>query len=1273
MEKNKAFKRLIANEKVIALGLLLPILMVLSIGLGLALTFDNTASFTKTTAEKYGTIDIKNAFGLGSTLVQYKLLDNSDICISNCYAEGIATLNTPAKLFEDIEFKNLVTNKNVDLGSYKYYYLEYSDKTEEYTYIDNVKTCKEETNKTDGKLIQICTTAQKEVIGSRLINSNKEDTITYSDNGTIKTQTTSRWKEANGVVLPVGVYYWRIEAKKNPYANIDWIASTDKDNIGDIKMTQWATWTSGFNTGLMAYWDMNNNSGKDLTGNGNDCSGNAANVGYGKNGDGSLYFTNTYWTCKNNINQLSVYQNFTFVMWVNQTAVASYKDIARMSTTEALNSYEFHVGSWNIDTLGFEATPSGGNVDGSNPPNAKTLAGKWSLIVLSFNGTAFRFWQNSTNFKNIAGTGIFSYTGSPNFSFGGGMFQNGGWNFTGGVDEAMIYNRSLSDSEVSDLYNGGAGIFYSPSSVAPTVTLNLPLNNTYFADASVIFDWSVVTTPAGISYNQTLKVYNSSGNLLTPTLCQQEYANVSTSCGGKSTGVYWDNGEWDSRYGVNNTYDGNWGTPGAYNQTDSLHDAILYVNYTKPNGLYNATWNVAFAGDGTLSALERRSLVVNFTCVNNGKNIISIKLNSTTTNKMIMTCWNNTDWIYLTNAITNKPFLVEENMTWGIYNFTDDTYKWNVLVNDGSYTSYSSDGNHTFAIDTQAPIISANINDSDNFGLGYVNKSITLNWTVVHSGNITLWYNYVTATNNTLYGAINFTTFNITSTSLNQGLNLYVNDSAGNQNVNSLSWVYKAFASKFNYNATVYESENELISLEFSYNSSLYTLGNVYLNYDGVDYLATSVGTGNTVSSKTMLIPIVTSPTTKNFYWNIELINSTDTIYFNTTAKTQSIIKGTTITVDASCGAGYSSALNFTSYFETNRTAINFTSVKYYVTYGLSGNSSAYQINSTVTNVPSFSICINNSQPYYKIGYGELQYSVTGEVDRRYYIFSGTRITNVTVGVPIYSLDTPLSTSFLVTAQSTDLSPYENYYVGLLRWYPEINSYQTVELGKTDDRGQTVLRVKTEDVDYRFAVYQSDGTLVNLYAPVRLICQTSPCVYTLYVDTNPIDLSTYLNIQNGLTFDSATNRFTFVWNDPSQESQTINLTVWKDTSLTSYIVCSNTATGYTGVLICDVTGTTGKLRAEAWRTASPTQILAQLVKDIGETFVDVGGGSIGLFIGAIILILFALIGIVSPVIVVILGIVALIPLYFLGNISWIVLTGIGVIGGVVLHFLKRIG
>ncbi len=94
------------------------ILIVLLIPIVLAFEFDNVKDFEKGELE-YGKATITNFFGLGDKLAEITLLDNTDHCFVNCYAEGETILFKDGKLLDSMRFKKL--NGNYKTIDYKFY------------------------------------------------------------------------------------------------------------------------------------------------------------------------------------------------------------------------------------------------------------------------------------------------------------------------------------------------------------------------------------------------------------------------------------------------------------------------------------------------------------------------------------------------------------------------------------------------------------------------------------------------------------------------------------------------------------------------------------------------------------------------------------------------------------------------------------------------------------------------------------------------------------------------------------------------------------------------------------------------------------------------------------------------------------------------------------------------------------------------------------------------------------------------------------------------
>jgi hypothetical protein len=382
----------------------------------------------------------------------------------------------------------------------------------------------------------------------------------------------------------------------------------------------------------------------------------------------------------------------------------------------------------------------------------------------------------------------------------------------------------------------------------------------------------------------------------------------------------------------------------------------------------------------------------------------------------------------------------------------------------------------------------------------------------------------------------------------------------------------------------------------------------------------------------------------------------------------RTITKIKSINVGNSCPSGETASFFFDFADEINLTALTTDRIDYVLHYGYLGNATVLDVYGTLLSSSNLSICINSSNQYYYVDYGEIKYSKTDYTDRSFYIFQNTRLTNSTINNTLYSLLAGQATSFLFEFRDTSLNPYTEKYVALLRWYPNLNSYKVVEMGKTDDKGQTIMRVKSEDVDYRVAIYELDGTLIKLLNPVRFACIESPCTYVAVIQDTTEDYSTFDNIQSSLTYDNNTGIWTFTWNDPSQSTQMMTLNVTSERADSRTTICTSNGTGFTGVITCDTHLYSGTLRGIAYRTASPLRAIAELFINTAST---VFKSTVGLFISLIIFITIVLIGVVSPIIAIILGIVALVPAYLFGSISLLILTALAVIGFIVIHFMKR--
>jgi len=222
-------------------------------------------------------------------------------------------------------------------------------------------------------------------------------------------------------------------------------------------------------------------------------------------------------------------------------------------------------------------------------------------------------------------------------------------------------------------------------------------------------------------------------------------------------------------------------------------------------------------------------------------------------------------------------------------------------------------------------------------------------------------------------------------------------------------------------------------------------------------------------------------------------------------------------------------------------------------------------------------------------------------------------------------------------------------------------------MGKTDDKGQTIMHVITEDVDYRIGLYEQDGSLIKLLDPIRFACLATPCSYSTLVQDVDTSYTETIDLETDLTF--TTDTFTLIYNDPSQNTNNMSLEVYKLIGTGNILLCTDSSSGYTGVLTCNVSGNTGNLRALGYRTASPTIPIVQLLRTVMNSSFT---GTTGLFISFLIFLMMAMIGALFGAIpAIVAGIIGLIPAFVLGSMSLGIVIGLGIMGGIVIHIMKR--
>jgi len=612
----------------------------------------------------------------------------------------------------------------------------------------------------------------------------------------------------------------------------------------------------------------------------------------------------------------------------------------------------------------------------------------------------------------------------------------------------------------------------------------------------------------------------------------------------------------------------------------------------------------------------------------------------------------------------------------GILNATNasginnSVYLFPLTLGDGNYTIYgtatdnesqqTNSSSIDIFIDTINPVLTVT-----SPVVNYTTFSLPLgvNLSVV-SSDLNLnkcWYSHSDNLTNVTYTCN--TNVNVSfSTGGTKNIYLYANDSLGNEETTTATTSINYVTEDARFSATVVEEETNLIVLNI--NATNIDTFNATLHYNGTDYSGI-VLTNPGVPDRADVGFTLTAPSldaNELVYFNFTYtLNGVD---YNSSTYNQTLVFLTPIEFSASC---VDKTLRFDLQDEGNLSAI-YGNMEYNFKYGLT-NGSLKEVFGSLTNVTTAYLCINATvSENYTIDYGEIQYRSSGYVDRRYYLFEGQTISNNTLtNHTLRDLVSADQTSFLITMEDTSLNSYTEKYTALWRWYPDLNKYQIVEMGKTDDDGQTVSHVNTEDTDYRIGLYELDGTLITLDNPRRFVCTSAPCSLTVRVGATDVDYSSLFDVQASLTYVS--DVFTLIYNDPNQYTSGMRLYVTRETGSSTLVICNDTSTGFTGVISCNTSAYTGLKKAVVYRSASPEVIILQkAVSELNTTF----NSGFGLFISMFLWLAIVLTGFaVNPIFTIILGVVGLIPALLLGSVNLTIFTGIAVLGALVIHLIKR--
>lgn len=1101
MMKNISKKASQINYKKIFLAGMIFIIALFSINLALAFEFDNVKDYDAETK----TMTITNALGLGDDIAKITLntpqinyvMRGKDRLVAEFTINNLKDYNEG--VFDNMEFFDINNNMKSFERTFTY-------KKKIITIIDSVtsrRECEDELALTKCSDIPII---------------DKAESITWEE---ISKEELTMFKEN----ITIGVF-----TNVEPDESIEWIPT-----LYGIRINEWSSWTEALAVGLTRYWTMNDSSpsttAKDTMGADNLEVSNNWTVGLINNsfkytadvGAEGYPQTGSPWNTLNNSNG-----DMTVVFWLNKTGLwAQPGTDDRDFISQYGDGGQF--GDWNFQTIDsnlavrMQINDGVAKTSDNVPIPVKTgspFGANWFMVSIRFNSTTARIQINATDHgQELFDISAWNQNGA-NWVFlcrpGANCLRNGQ------IDEWGIWNRTLSDAEITQLYNDGNGLTPSTSN-SLTVINSIPANGTNMTSSSVIFGCNATGGPGT---NITSIVLNGSG----------------TSSGAWTQTIS----------GLNQK---------NYNAT--------FTNTTLADGNY--TWNCLAYGDTANDTSDFWNFRIDATFPQINATIMTpiaysdganVTVNYTIFDTNLQACWYNYNNTNTTFACLN-----------GANNITNVTshYPATIIViyaND-SFGNQNRSSNLSFIFDTSTPNITINSgNGTQNYGILLTNH--TLNYTILDTNLQACWLDY-NSTNRTIpctSGMANTTNFTLQINIYNA--TIYANDSLGNINYRFFSWNYKIF--EFNQTFTSVVAEGDLTNFSASVIvGSSYDISSAVFVYNKTSYSATVTDFSNysLITKNNFVVPEVPASVNQTFYWALTLDDST---VLNLSSHNQSVYN---ISLQ-NCTTFSFRLLNLSIVDEELQTLIDNSTVEIAINLTtLDKSTTLVHLGFEYNDENPVAVCSNvnlTGKSYFMEAV--IKYLADGYAIEYYnietFIIEEQRIT-------LYDLNSSDSTDFKLTFTGTDFLPSAGVLVFVERQYISEEDFKTVELPKTDTNGQTILHLVRNDVLYNL-IFVKDGEVLRTFYNLRAFCDDfsiGDCKINLNALSSGDSVLNYTGeigivFDNPPTYNDTTKKVSFTFLSYDGTSKNVTIGVERRDIFGNVSVCRNSLDSISGTVSCNV-------------------------------------------------------------------------------------------------------
>lgn len=161
---------------------------------------------------------------------------------------------------------------------------------------------------------------------------------------------------------------------------------------------------------------------------------------------------------------------YTFSCWANPGSLTSFHIISQKGYYDgAVQDLQWML---YLDNATYKLTSyiefTDGSTHGVQDPGAAPSVGTWYHFATSYDGEWIRLYKDGAQ-VNAANVGLDVQMTTWDYYLGRRGHASKSYHFDGLIDEVGLWNRALSASEISSLYNSGSGLEYlHPDSYAPT-------------------------------------------------------------------------------------------------------------------------------------------------------------------------------------------------------------------------------------------------------------------------------------------------------------------------------------------------------------------------------------------------------------------------------------------------------------------------------------------------------------------------------------------------------------------------------------------------------------------------------------------------------------------------------------------------------------------------------------------------------------------------------------------------------------------------------------